>query len=218
MIMTMQDNIRAAITAAIADTGERKFTPSLEMAFTLKDVDLKNPSNRIQEEVRLPSGRGKDISVAMFATGEMAAKAEAGGIVVIDPASIEDMGGDRKVAKKLAAKHQYFLSEIPHMGTIGRFLGIVLGPRGKMPRPVPPVVDPAGLAENLRDTVVVRSRDKVTFHTAVGTLGQSEDELVANAMAVYSRVISRLDRGNGNLRSIFVKTTMGPSVAIELEA
>ncbi len=48
---------------------ERKFVESLEFAFTIKDVDLKNPNNRIKEEIRLPSGRGRDIRVAMFASG-----------------------------------------------------------------------------------------------------------------------------------------------------
>ena len=214
----MEDNIRTAIAAAREQSGERRFTQTLEFTFTVKDVDLKDPKNRIHEEVRLPSGRGKEVGIAMFATGEMATKAKAGGITVIDPATIEDMGNDRKVAKKLAKRYQFFLSEIPHMGTIGRHLGIVLGPRGKLPRPVPPPVDPAGLAAGLRDTAVVRSRDKVTFHTAVGTLAQSDDDLVANAMAVHGRVVSRLDRGIGNIRSAFMKTTMGTVVRVELEA
>jgi large subunit ribosomal protein L1 len=74
----MENELRTAIEAAIAAAPERKFTESLEIAFTIRDVDLKNPSNRIQEEIRLPSGRGRGVRIAMFAGGEMATKAKAG--------------------------------------------------------------------------------------------------------------------------------------------
>ena len=163
----MKENIQNAIQQALEGSPERKFVESMEISFTLKDVDLKNPANRIQEEVRLPSGRGKPVRIAMFAGGEMSTKAKAAGLDIIDPSTIEDIGGNRQQARKMANRYDFFLSEIPHMGTVGRFLGVVLGPRGKMPRPVPPNVDPAMIASGLKDTAVVRSRDKITFHTAL---------------------------------------------------
>ena len=46
----MENELRNAIEAAIAAAQERKFTESLEIAFTIRDVDLKNPSNRIQKQ------------------------------------------------------------------------------------------------------------------------------------------------------------------------
>jgi len=45
----MQENIQNAIQQALEESPERKFVESIEMAFTLRDVDLKNPTNRIQE-------------------------------------------------------------------------------------------------------------------------------------------------------------------------
>ena len=212
----MQENIQTAIQQALDDSPERKFVESVEIAFTLKDVDLKNPANRIQEEIRLPSGRGKPIRITMFAGGEMATKAKAAGIDIIDPATIEDIAGNRQQARKIANKSDFFLSEIPHMGTVGRFLGVVLGPRGKMPRPVPPNLDPGMIAAGLKDTAVVRSRDRITFHTAVGSREQGLDDLTTNAMAVWNRVTGKLERGAGNIRSCYIKTSMGPSVKVEV--
>ena len=208
----MEEQINSAIKKALETAPERKFVESIEMAFTIKDVDLKNPANRIEENVRLPRGRGKDISIAIFASGEMATKAKKAGLVIIDPTKIEDLGGNRQKARKLARKHDFFLSEVPHMATIGRFLGIVLGPRGKMPRPVPPNVDPAAIATGLESTAIIRSRDRVTFHTIVGSRSQSEDDIFANAMEMWKRVTSKLERGAGNIRSLYIKTSMGPSV------
>jgi large subunit ribosomal protein L1 len=212
----MQENISQAIQAAIEAAPDRSFVESIDMAFTIRDVDLKNPANRIQEEVRLPSGRGKETKIAMFATADAAQKAKEAGITVIDPTQIEELGGDKMKAKKIAKKYDYFLSEVPHMGLIGRYLGVVLGPRGKMPRPVPPNVDPGMIAKGLQSTVVVRSRDRITFHAAIGTLSLSQEELIDNAMTVWTRVTNKLERGAGNIRSLYVKTTMGPSHKVEV--
>ena len=213
----MEENISNAIKEAIENAPERKCVESMDIQFTIKDVDLKNPTNRIKEEVRLPSGRGRDVRIAMFAAGEAATRAREAGIHVITPPEIEELGGNKGRAKKIGNQFDFFLSEVPHMGLIGRYLGTVLGPRGKMPRPVPPTLDPAAIATGLKTTVVVKSGDKMTFHSTIGTVGQSQEELLANAMEVYNRVIGRLERGAGNIRSLFIKTTMGPSTRVEVE-
>ena len=212
----MEEKISEAIKNAMEGAPERKFVESLDIAFTIKDVDLKNPNNRIQEEIRLPSGRGKELKIAMFAASDAAQKAKAAGIHVIDPTEIEELGKNKGNAKKLANSYDFFLSEVPHMGLIGRYLGVVLGPRGKMPRPVPPVVDPAVIANGLKSTTIIKSRDKVTFQTSFGTRAQSHEELLKNAMEVYTRVTSKLERGIGNIRSLYIKTSMGPATRIEV--
>jgi large subunit ribosomal protein L1 len=212
----MEQQISDAIKAALEAAPDRKFVESVDISFTIKDVDLKNPTNRIKEEIRLPSGRGRELKVAMFAAGEAATKAKAAGLAVFSPQDIEDFGGKKGRAKKVANEFDFFLSEVPHMGLIGRHLGTVLGPRGKMPRPVPPTLDPAMLAAGLASTVVVKSGDKMTFHASFGTVKQSHDELLANAMEVFNRVTTKLERGVGNIRSMYVKTTMGPAHRVEV--
>ena len=212
----MEEKLSEAIKNAIEGAPERKFVEAIDISFTIKDVDLKNPNNRIQEEIRLPSGRGKDLKIAMFAASDAAQKAKAAGIHVIDPSEIEELGKNKGTAKKLANSYDFFLSEVPHMGLIGRYLGVVLGPRGKMPRPVPPVLDPAVIANGLKSTTIIKSRDKVTFQASFGTRAQSHEELLKNAMEVYNRVTSKLERGIGNIRSLYIKTSMGPATRIEV--
>jgi len=212
----MEEKINQAIKDALSNAPKRKFVESVDITFTIKDVDLKNPTNRIKEEIRLPSGRGRELKIAMFAASEAATKAKAAGLTVFSPQDIEDFGGNKGKAKKVANSYDFFLSEVPHMGLIGRYLGVVLGPRGKMPRPVPPTLDPGIIAAGLKSTVVVKSGDKTTFHAPIGTASQSEEELYANAMEIYNRVISKLERGIGNIRSLYIKTTMGPAQQIEV--
>tara|TARA_B110000444_G_scaffold50775_1_gene46787 strand:+ start:3859 stop:4503 length:645 start_codon:yes stop_codon:yes gene_type:complete len=212
----MENKISEAIKAAVESAPKRKFVESVDISFTIKDVDLKNPTNRIKEEIRLPSGRGRELKIAMFAAGEAASKAKAAGVTVFSPQDIEDFGSKKGRAKKVANQFDFFLSEVPHMGLIGRYLGVVLGPRGKMPRPVPPSLDPGVLANGLRSTVIIKSGDKMTFHASFGTVDQSHEELMANVMEVFNRVTNKLERGVGNIRSLFIKTSMGPAQRIEV--
>ena len=114
----MEENINNAIKQAIEDAPERKFVQSVDIAFTIKDVDLKNPTNRIKEEIRLPSGRGREVKVAMFAAGEAATRARDAGIHVITPPEIEELGGNKGRAKKIANQFDFFLSEVPHMRSL----------------------------------------------------------------------------------------------------
>ena len=114
----MEEKITQAIKSALENAQERKFVESVDITFTIKDVDLKNPNNRIKEEIRLPSGRGKELKIAMFAAGEAATKAKGAGIHVFTPQEIEEFGGQKGKAKKMANSFDFFLSEFPHMGLI----------------------------------------------------------------------------------------------------
>jgi large subunit ribosomal protein L1 len=203
--------ILTAVKKALESAPERKFGETVELAFNLKNVDLSIPKNRVDEEIQLPKGRGRTPKVAIFASGELATKARASADVVVVPEQIEELAGDKRRARKLANDMSFFIAEAPLMPTIGRTLGTVLGPRGKMPRPIPPQGDPAAVVKTLKNTVRVRSRDRRTFHVAVGTRTMSAEDLTENAFLVIDRVVKKLERGDQNIQSVFVKTTMGPS-------
>ncbi len=212
----MRDNIVAAVKEAIEKSKERKFLESVDLAINLKDVDLSIPKNRINEEVILPHGRGKEIKIGVFATGETALKAKDCADLVIAPEEIDKLAEDKRKARKIANQYDFFLAEAPLMGKIGKSLGIILGPRGKMPKPLPPGADPCPLVERLKKTVKMRSRDKRTFHVAVGTKNMEPEKIAENIEEVIKRLETKLERGLQNIDSVYVKTTMGPAVKIKL--
>ncbi len=212
----MQDNILTAVKEAIEKSKERKFLESVDLAINLKDVDLSIPKNRINEEVILPHGRGKEVKIGVFASGETALKAKNCADLVIAPEEIEKLAEDKRKARKIANQYDFFLAEAPLMGKIGKSLGIILGPRGKMPKPLPPGADPCPLVERLKKTVRMRSRDKRTFHVAVGTKNMDPEEIAENIEEVIKRLETKLERGLQNIDSVYVKTTMGPAVKIKL--
>ncbi len=212
----MRENIVAAVKEAIEKAKPRKFIESVDLAINLKDVDLSIPKNRINEEVILPHGRGKEVKIAVFASGETALKAKECADLVIPPEEIDKLAEDKRRARKLANEYDFFLAEAPLMAKIGKSLGIILGPRGKMPKPVPPGGDPCPLVRNLKKTVRMRSRDKRTFHVPVGTREMDPEKIADNIEEVIKRLETKLERGLQNIESIYVKTTMGPAVKIKL--
>lgn len=214
MTALANENLLQAINDAISASPERKFQQSIDLAFNLRDVDLSVPKNRIDEDILLPHGRGAGVKVALIGAAELVEKARGVADTVITPEELDELAKDRKAAKRLANKHSFFVAEAPMMPTVGKTLGIVLGPRGKMPRPVPPGGDPSGVIDNLRRTVKVRSKDRRTFHSPLGNVDMAPEQLAENAEAIIKRVQSRLERGHHNIQSIYVKTTMGPSVRI----
>ncbi len=203
-----------AITKALEEAKPRKFRESVEISINLRDVDLTLPRNRIEDEIILPKGRGREVRIALFASGEMAVKARGVADLIIPPEDIEGLAENKAKAKQVAREHDFFIAEAPLMPAIGRRLGTVLGPRGKMPRPVPPGTDPGPLIANLKSAVKIRSKDRPTFHAPVGTRDMQPDELAENVETILRRVEAKLPRGRFNIGSVYVKTTMGPAVRL----
>ncbi|MFW5928752.1 MAG: 50S ribosomal protein L1 [Thermoplasmatota archaeon] len=208
------ENIINGIKKALEDSPERNFDESLELAINLRDIDLSNPDNRVDEEIVLPNGRGKTIKVGVFGSGELALNARDSADTVIEPDEIDEIAEDKREARKLVEEHQFFLAEPPLMPVIGREMGAILGPKGKMPSPVTPNMDINDTINSLKNTVHVRSRDRMTFHAPIGTESMDVEDLIDNADTVIRRIIMNLERREMNIKSIYVKTTMGPAVRI----
>jgi LSU ribosomal protein L1P len=72
----MKQEILEAVKKAKEDSKPRNFTQSIDVVINIKDLDVKKPENRIDEEVFLPQGRGKDVRIAFIADGELALQAK----------------------------------------------------------------------------------------------------------------------------------------------
>lgn len=198
-------------------TEKRKFTQSIDLIISLRDIDMKKPESRIQESVELPHVIGKQSKVCVIATGDLALRARrAGADLIIERADLEALGGDKKRQKALVDEYEYFISEAPLMPTVGRVLGAVLGPKGRMPTPVPPNVDIASAIERQRRIVQVRLRSQPVLQCRIGTEDMTDEQIAQNIETVIRRLEGKLKRGLKNIRSIVVKTTMGPPVQLRI--
>ena len=202
------------VNEVLGKAPERKFSETVEISINLKDLDLTVPKNRLEDEVPLPKGRGKTVKVAVFGSPELCQKMRGIADLVVPASELDDFAKDKKNVKKVVGSVDFFLAEAPLMPTIGKRLGVVLGPRGKMPRPVPPGSDPTNLVNALKRSIRIRSKGNRTFHAPVGTRAMKPEEIAQNVDAVLTRIVGKLERGRTNIESVYVKTTMGPAVRL----
>ncbi|MGO9387591.1 MAG: 50S ribosomal protein L1 [Methanobacterium sp.] len=211
----MKQEILEAVKKAKDESKPRNFTQSVDVVINIKDLDVKKPENRIDEEVFLPKGRGKQVKIAFIADGELAVQAKnAGADLVITKSELEEMGKNRKDAKKIANQYNFFVAQADLMPLVGRFLGPVLGPRKKMPKPVPASAKPDPILERLKSTVKIRIKDQPVIQAMVGS-HEMEDEMIAeNIEAVLGILDRNLEKGRNQIKSMYVKTSMGPVVRV----
>jgi large subunit ribosomal protein L1 len=207
----MNQEIVEAVKKAKEDSKPRNFTQSIDVVINIKDLDVKKPENRFDEEVFLPNGRGKGIKIAVIADGELAISAKnAGADLVITKEELQEMGKDRKQAKKMANEYTFFVAQADMMPQVGRFLGPVLGPRKKMPKPVPATVKPDPILERLSNTVKIRIKDQPVIQAIVGSQDMDDELIADNVEAVLGVLDRNLEKGRNQIKSMYIKTTMGP--------
>jgi large subunit ribosomal protein L1 len=206
--------IEEAVSRALDEAPPRNFRETVDLAINLRDLDLNDPSNRVDESIVLPEGTGQETSIVVFAEGETAVRAEEVADDVLDGDDLADLGDDDDAAKDLAEATDFFIAEEAMMQDIGRYLGTVLGPRGKMPDPLGPDDDVVEVVERLKNSVQIRSGDRRTFHTRVGAEDMSAEEIADNIDVILRRLHADLEKGPMNIDNVFVKTTMGPAVEV----
>jgi large subunit ribosomal protein L1 len=206
--------LEQAVARALEDRPERNFRESVDLAVNLRDLDLNEPSNRIDESVVLPEGTGQETQIVVFAEGETAVRAEEVADQVLDGDDLADLGDDEGEAKDLAEETGFFVAEEAFMQDIGRYLGTILGPRGKMPTPLSPDDDVVETVERMKNSVQVRSGDRRTFHALVGSEDMDAQDIADNVDVILRRLHADLEKGPLNIDSVYVKTTMGPAVQV----
>jgi len=198
--------------SSIRSGKERKFEESVDLIINLKNLDFTRPDNKIDLKVALPSGRGKPVKVAIFGDADFTGKAKNADLVILE----SDLNKEPKEMKKIAEDVSFFVAQTTLMVTIGKTWGKVLGSRGKMPQPLPPQVDATPIIERLKNTVSLKSKGKTpqTLHCAIGVKSMDDKELLENIKTVINALTEKLPNREQNIKSIFVKTTMGAPVRI----
>jgi len=213
--MVDRSKILDAVNAALEKAPERKFSESMDITINLRNIDMAQPKNRIDETILLPHGTGSINKIAVLGKGEITTQAKDAGVdLIVSPEEIERLGGEPREARRIANEYRFFLADTAVMPQVGRWLGPRLGPRGKMPMPIPPGTDIAPIVQRLRNSVRMRTRDKKVFHTRVGSTDMNREDIAENIESVIKRIESVLESGAMNIRSVYVKTTMGPAVRL----
>jgi len=192
-------------------TKERKFKQAVELIINFKDIDVKK-GFAINEVIQLPK-TSSPATVCIIAGGEMGQKAKAANAdIVIGEEELNKFATNKRESRKFINKYDFFLADTQVMPTVGKSLGQLLGPRGKMPTPVPFNADIVAFLARFRTSIKVRTRASLSISCKIGDESMEDADLAINANAVLNAIEKKLPNGEKNIKKIMIKTTMGKPI------
>lgn len=203
--------LKEAIDLAIKSSPV-KFDASVEIHARL-GVDPRQADQNIRTTMVLPNGNGKTVRVAVFAPADVCKVAKAAGA---------DIAEDEEFLKQLekgTIDFDVLISTPQYMPKLGKFARL-LGPKGLMPNPKAGTVTmdvEKAVKEAKAGKVEYRVDKQAIVHIGVGKVSFGADKLMENANAFFDSLKAQKPASlkGSYVKSVFVTTTMGPSIAIE---
>jgi large subunit ribosomal protein L1 len=219
MMRAVNQKILEAVRKMRQNALPAKFKQSVELVVNVTGVDLSKPQNRFSEVVELPNDLGrKRRKILVVASGNLALEAgrTEGVSRVIDREELEALVGRKKDAKKIAKEYDFVLVEPSLMGLAARALGAALGSRGKTPIPIPPGTDIKAFVKRYLNSVQITLRKTPQVACLVGVEEEKDEKIAENVETVLNRIVDKLEKRQRNISSIYLKTTRGKPVRVEV--
>ena len=204
-------NLKDALELAIK-SNPAKFDASVEIHARL-GVDPRQADQNIRTTIVLPNGSGKTVRVAVFAPIDACKTAKAAGA---------DIAEDEEFLKKLdkgAIDFDVLISTPQYMPKLGKYARL-LGPKGLMPNPKAGTVTTdveKAVKESKAGKVEYRVDKQAIVHISVGKVSFGAEKLLQNANAFFDSLKAQKPASlkGTYVKSVYITTTMGPSIAIE---
>ena len=206
--MITESQLTDLIKEAKEPAKQRKFKQSIELIINFKDIDIKK-GFALNETVQLPK-TSSPATVCVIATGDMGQKAkQANADAVVGSEELDKFTANKRESRKFINKYDFFLADTQMMPAVGKALGQLLGPRGKMPTPVPFNAPIESFLNRFRTSIRVRTRASLSLSCKIGDETMDDSDLTTNAQAVLSTIERKLPNGEKNIKRVIIKTTMG---------
>jgi large subunit ribosomal protein L1 len=196
----------------IKETGRAKFDETVEVHIRL-GVNVRHAEEQLRGTLALPKGLGKEVTIAVFAEGDVARQATDAGADFVGSDDLAERIEGGWTDFDVAIAHP---SQMPKVGKLGR----ILGPQGKMPNPkVGTVTEDIAKAvdEAKAGKVEYRTDRQAIVHLAIGKTSFSGEDLLENYAAVIEEIIrAKPAAAKGRyILSITLSTTMGPGIRVD---
>lgn len=206
--MVTDRHLRELIKQARDSLDKRGFTQSAELTLILKDIDVKRGFS-LNEVISLPHKLNNGSAICLIGSGDLAMRARKVGIpTVLEPQELDRLGTNKREARKLVRKHDFFLSDTSLMPSVGRSIGQFLGPKGKMPTPLPYGAPLESIVNRFQTSIRLRVKNQLSVSARVGDENMDDSSLASNAIAVVSALEKKLPQGDKNIHGAVFKFTM----------
>lgn len=203
----------------------RKFDETLDFVMNFKDINLSDPKQRIDKEIILPYDilLSDKPNVCVIASDEVLMEAKSLGLDTVDADGLVQMNSEeKKEKKKFVKKYDFFIVEDKMMPNVARYLARFLGPLGKMPKPFPSGYGIISNPEDLKVTIErylkiirIQLKKQPTVQVKIGKKSMEQEKLFENLKTVVNYIADHMPHKYNNIKSMYLKTTMGRSVKID---
>ncbi len=203
----------------------RKFDESIDLIINLKDLNLNDPKQRIDKEIVLPNNTitSDKPNVCVIASDEILLEARNLGLETIDTDGLIQLNSEeKKVKKKFVKKYDFFIVEDKMMPSVARYLARFLGPLGKMPKPFPSGYGIVSSPEDLKVAIErylkiirIQLKKQLLIQVKIGKKSMEEERVFENLKAVVDYIADQMPHKYNNIKSMFLKTTMGHPIKVD---
>jgi len=187
----------------------RKFRETVELQIALKNYDPQK-DKRFSGTVRLRHIPRPKMRVCVLGDQKHCDEATAEKIPFMTQDDLKKLNKEKKAIKKLAKSYDAFIASDALIKQIPRILGPGLNKAGKFPSVVTHNEKLGDKVDEIRATVKFQMKKVLCLSVAIGHVGMSQEELVSNISLGVNFLVSLLKKNWQNVRSLYIKSSMGP--------
>jgi len=212
MSKVTRESLMEAVNAVVqlSQDKKRKFTETVELQVALKNYDPQK-DKRFSGTVKLRYIPRPKMSVCVLGDQQHCDEAKANDVPSMDAEGLKKLNKNKKLIKKLAKKYDAFLASDSLIKQIPRIVGPGLNKAGKFPTMLTHSESMTGKIDEVKATIKFQMKKVLCLAVAVGHVNMPPDELAANINLAINFLVSLLKKNWQNVRSLYVKSTMGPA-------
>merc|ERR1712073_119942 len=205
---TLKDSVAELLKHSL-ETKKRNFMETVDLQIGLKNYDPQK-DKRFSGTVKLKHVPRPKFKVCLLGDQQHCDQAKSLGLDCMSADDLKKLNKDKKKVKKLAKSFDAFIASDTLIKQIPRLLGPGLNKAGKFPTLVTHNDDLRQKVDDLKATIKFQMKKVLCLSVAVGNVAMSEDELVQNVHLAMNFLVSLLKKHWQNVKSLHIKSTMGP--------
>ncbi|KYM92597.1 60S ribosomal protein L10a [Atta colombica] len=206
-----RDTLYECVNAVLQNSQDKKrnFLETIELQIGLKNYDPQK-DKRFSGTVKLKNIPRPKMQVCVLGDQQHCDEAKANNIPYMDAEALKKLNKNKKLVKKLAKKYDAFLASESLIKQIPRLLGPGLNKAGKFPGLLSHQESMVGKIDEVKATIKFQMKKVLCLSVAVGHVEMTPEELVQNVHLSINFLVSLLKKHWQNVRSLHIKSTMGP--------
>jgi len=212
-VSVLDGAVKEILAAAKDPKTRRRFLQSVELQIGLKNLDPAK-DKRFAGSYVLPKEARPNTKVCIIGDQKHLDIAKELKLDAVSADDLKKFDKKKKPIKKWASSYDALLATDTLIKTIPRLVGPQLNKMGMFPSPISHTDDIQAKITEIKSTVKFQLKKVLCLGVAIGHVNMAESDLKAHLILSINFLVSLLKKGWQNIRSLYVKSSMGKPVRI----